>query len=251
MVAEQGDNPKRKVRWHQFNLPVLLTSALLSLNSLLWCPELRESYSGWILLVSGGIAISLLLFLFLRPIVSSPERETSGGLQYGVRELLLLSFAVAYIVGLSKWLWKTSNSDTSPFSDLLLYLLMFFTGGIFFAIARYMRNRTPNRKLSRPTGSVTLVILFSTIVVLFYHLWGMTHLDHDILLLNHRDLNTGFPHGWPYPDKAYLYLYGWLESRRSSSAHKDLQDIVQLVFLPILAVLFWCVGILLPTRKRQ
>jgi hypothetical protein len=224
------------------------------------------------LLASVGIATA---FLLLRPIIalfllvqsiivlvikkwpsySLREGETFGGLQYGIREILLLLFAVAYILGITKWLWWYSTypyyyDRSSGF--LVLYLLMFFSGGIFFLIGRSMRHMTPNRKLSRLTRRVMLAILFSTILVLFYDLWGIIHLQHQDIFYD--IIEPGFPHGWPYPDKAYLNLCTWFGAHRSPRSPfpqvEYIQCAAQLTFLPILTSLFWCLGILLPIRKK-
>jgi hypothetical protein len=182
------------------------------------------------------------------------QKTNSGGLQFGIREILMFVFAVAYILGLSKWMWM--RGDIFELS-IIIGPLVFVSGCIFFLIGRSVRSRTPERNLSIVTRSVVLTVMFLLILLFSYCLWASDHLQSDLQQGKGDDyLSNGFPHGWPYPDKAFPYLCSLditTPRRRITipwDSLRQLEYTIKSTYAPLFGGICLCLGVLLPTKKK-
>jgi hypothetical protein len=181
------------------------------------------------------------------------EKTNTGGLQYGIREILMFVFAVAYVIGLTKWMWMKDIFELS----LFIGPLVFISGCSFFLIGRSMRARTPLRNLNRITCSAVLAVMVLLILLFSYCVWASDHLQSD-LAPSKVDyiLTKGFPHGWPYPDQAFPWLCNLdITTPRpriyiSWEALRQLEYTIKSTYAPLFAGICLCLGVLMPAKNR-
>jgi hypothetical protein len=174
------------------------------------------------------------------------------GLQYGVREILMFVFGIAFIIGLSRWFWMNVTHSDDVSRSIYAFIFAFLSGCIFYLIGWSMRNRTPERKLHIYSFTFVFVMLVFSTALFSYCVWASSHIEQDIIDGFKGDRYYKFVHGWPYPDLAIAFfcerfdiaLYRGPVNEYDITPHP--RCVIQLTYAPLMGIIGWCLGMLMP-----
>jgi hypothetical protein len=169
------------------------------------------------------------------------------GLQYGPREILLLFFAIALLIGGTIYLCQDSWQRNA--FEFYLFVFSFSVGVIFYTIGCSIRHRTPERRLKCSTKVVSILILIITGIILFYLLWAMYRTQNP-------DFYANPSQAWLHPDQAILWLNQYYDRKFPVTPghfkmHGELDRVrwtIFIMFAPLIGIMGWRFGVLLPVK---
>jgi hypothetical protein len=179
------------------------------------------------------------------------EEPISGGFQYGIRDILMFTFAVAFVIGLTKWMWIYDIFEFWFF----FYPIVIVSGFVFFRIGRSVRSTTSDRPLSRVARKVISRVMFVLMLALCYCVWAFAHLRGDVQSeSSYCVLTNGFPHEWPYPDAVVSRLCDsditpGGGSQTSLRSLRQMESTIKTTYAPLLGGICLCLGLLIPVRR--
>jgi hypothetical protein len=99
--------------------------------------------------------------------------------------------------------------------------------------------------------------MFLLILLFSYCLWAIDHLQSDLQPSKRGyELTNGFPHGWPYPDKAFPYLCN-LDITTPGPFYdipwdslRQLEYSIKSTYAPLFGGICLCLGVLMPVSNK-